>query len=43
VEINAVVQIIRVEKIKENQYSIAGFFSFITNDDRMKLTLLLKQ
>jgi hypothetical protein len=43
VEINAVVQIIRVEKIKENQYSIAGFFNFITNDDRMKLTLLLKQ
>jgi hypothetical protein len=43
VEINAVVQIIRVEKTEENQYSIAGFFNFITNDDRMKLTLLLKQ
>ncbi|PIQ90896.1 MAG: hypothetical protein COV71_02010 [Candidatus Omnitrophica bacterium CG11_big_fil_rev_8_21_14_0_20_41_12] len=42
VTINAVVQVIRVEKLGENQYTIAGFFNFITDEDRMKLTLLLK-
>ncbi|MDD5477512.1 MAG: PilZ domain-containing protein [Candidatus Omnitrophica bacterium] len=43
VDISAVVQVIRVEKTGETQYSIAGFFNFITDDDRMKLTLLLQQ
>ncbi len=42
VTINAVVQVIRVEKTGQTQYSIAGFFNFITDEDRMKLTLLLK-
>lgn len=42
VTINAVVQVIRVEKIEEGRYNIAGFFNFITDEDRMKLTLLLK-
>jgi len=42
VDINAVVQVIRVEKTGETQYSIAGFFNFITEDDRMKLELLLQ-
>lgn len=42
--INAVVQVIRVEKLSESppKYSIAGFFNFITDEDRLKLTLLLK-
>ncbi len=43
VEISAVVQVVRVEKTGESQYSIAGFFNFITDEDRMKLTLLLQQ
>jgi len=42
VNINAVVQVIRVEKTPDAKFSIAGFFNFITDDDRMKLTLLLK-
>jgi len=53
VTINTVVQVIRVEKIsaltpsnpsetKPSQYTIAGFFSFITDDDRLKLTILLQ-
>ena len=41
VTINAVVQVIRVEKTGETEYSIAGFFNFITDDDRLKLTILL--
>jgi len=43
VDISAVVQVIRVEKTGETRYSIAGFFNFITDDDRGKLTLLLQQ
>lgn len=43
VDISAVVQVIRVEKTGEARYSIAGFFNFITDDDREKLTLLLQQ
>lgn len=43
VEISAIVQVIRVEKTGETQYSTAGFFNFITDEDRMKLTLLLQQ
>jgi len=42
VDINAVVQVIRVEKTGQDLYSIAGFFNFITDEDRMKLTLLLQ-
>lgn len=40
--ISAVVQVIRVEKTGEAQYNTAGFFNFITDEDRMKLTLFLK-
>lgn len=53
ITINAVVQVIRVEnvassfstnpsEIKPPQYNIAGFFNFITDDDRLKLTILLQ-
>ena len=42
ININAVVQVIRVENIEGDKFSIAGFFNFITDDDRMKLALLLK-
>lgn len=53
VTINAVVQVIRVEKISVKEpggaeqpesfkYSVAGFFNFITDDDRLKLTILLQ-
>ena len=53
VNINAVVQVIRVEEISVKQaedptqgesfrYSVAGFFNFITDDDRLKLTMLLQ-
>lgn len=42
VDIGAVVQVIRVEKTGENRYSTAGFFNFITDDDKMKLKLLLQ-
>ncbi len=42
VDISAVVQVIRVEKTEETRYSIAGFFNFITEDDRGKLELLLQ-
>jgi len=43
VTINAVVQVIRVEKLQENppKYSLAGFFNFISDEDRLKLTILL--
>lgn len=44
VNISAVVQVIRVEKISETplQYNIAGFFNFITDEDRLRLTILLQ-
>lgn len=42
-DISAVIQVIRVEKTEEARYSIAGFFNFITDDDREKLELLLQQ
>jgi hypothetical protein len=53
VNINAVVKVVRVEKISVKQtedsiqvesfkYSVAGFFNFITDDDRLKLTMLLQ-
>jgi len=41
-DISAVVQVIRVERTGETRYSIAGFFNFITDEDRMKLILLLQ-
>lgn len=41
VTISAVVQVIRVEDAGEGQYTIAGFFSFISHEDRLKLTILL--
>ncbi len=53
VNINAVVQVIRVEKISVKQsedsvqpeafkYLVAGFFNFITDEDRLKLAVLLQ-
>lgn len=44
ININAIVQVIRVEKIASsaNTYNIAGFFNFITDEDRLKLTILLQ-
>ncbi|MDD5660636.1 MAG: PilZ domain-containing protein [Candidatus Omnitrophica bacterium] len=44
VTISAVVQVIRVEKLSETppKYSIAGFFNFITDEDRLRLTILLQ-
>lgn len=41
VTINAVVQVIRSEKTGETEYNAAGFFSFITDEDRLKLTIFL--
>ena len=53
VDIHAVVQVVRLEKIEESssmgsvevspqKYHIAGFFSFIINEDRTKLVMLLQ-
>ncbi len=42
IDINAVVQVIRVEKLSVSLFNIAGFFNFITDDDRLKLTILLQ-
>lgn len=42
IDINAVVQVIRVEKLSSSLYSIAGFFNFMTDEDRLKLTILLQ-
>jgi uncharacterized NAD(P)/FAD-binding protein YdhS len=54
VTIGAVLQVLRVEKKEETpfsadpkeiisqKYSIAGFFSFITEEDRKKLAMLLR-